>query len=67
MPQPIVNTVADWNMAISHGVTGAVYTLAGAMLLSGLAVIVVSVRKQRLAASAAPSPAPAPPSHSEPA
>lgn len=38
-PQPIASWLGDWFLALSTGVTGAVFTLAAAMLLSGLVVI----------------------------
>jgi hypothetical protein len=38
-PEPIARILGDWYLALALGVTGAVFTLAGAMLISGLAVV----------------------------
>jgi hypothetical protein len=55
-PSPIASTLADWYFAVSTGVTGAVFTLAAAMLLSGLVVIASVLRARRRGATGA-SPA----------
>jgi len=46
-PQPIASTLGTWYATLSTGVTGAVYTLGGAMLLTGLAVIASMLRGPR--------------------
>jgi hypothetical protein len=46
-PQPIANTLGQWWFTLAMGVTGSVFTLAAAMLLSGLAVIGSVLREQR--------------------
>jgi hypothetical protein len=56
-PQPIAGTLGDWFSAVSTGVTGAVYTLAAAMLLSGLALIGFALLARERSDSAAASPA----------
>jgi hypothetical protein len=58
-PQPIAahpfaSTLGDWYLAVSAGVTGAVFTLAAAMLLSGLVVIASVLRARRRGATGAP-------------
>jgi hypothetical protein len=55
-PGPIASTIGDWYLAVSTGVTGAVFTLAAAMLLSGLVVIASVLRAHRRGATGA-SPA----------
>jgi hypothetical protein len=45
-PSPIASTLGDWYSTVSAGVTGAVFTLAAAMLLSGL-VVIASVFRAR--------------------
>lgn len=65
-PQPIASTLGDWFLAVSTGVTGAVFTLAAAMFLSGLAVVwSVLLARRRRASAAASTAEPAP--QSEPA
>ena len=54
VPQPIASTLGDWYLAVSAGVTGAVFTLAAAMLLSGLVVIASVLRARRRGATGAP-------------
>ncbi len=49
VPQPSASWLGDWYLAVSTGVTGAVYTLAAAMLFSGLAVIALVLRARRRA------------------
>jgi hypothetical protein len=56
VPQPIASTLGDWYLTVSTGVTGAVFTLAAAMLLSGLVVIASVLRAHRRGATGA-SPA----------
>jgi hypothetical protein len=48
-PQPIASSMVSWYSALNIGVTGAVYTLAAAMFVSGLAVVgsVLSSRRGR--------------------
>jgi hypothetical protein len=58
-PQPIAahpfaSTLGDWYLAVSAGVTGAVFTLAAAMLLSGLVVIASVLRARRRGATGVP-------------
>lgn len=64
-PEPIATTLSNWFFTVAEGLTGAVFTLGAAMLLSGLAVIGSILRWPRSAARAA-SPATAQPSQSEP-
>ena len=54
LPQPIASTIGDWYLAVSTGVTGAVFTLAAAMLLSGLVVIGSVLLARRRGADGAP-------------
>jgi hypothetical protein len=65
-PEPIATALANWYFTVAAGLTGAVFTLAGAMLLSGLAVIASTLRAQRPGPAAA-SPATAQAPQSEPA
>lgn len=65
-PEPIATTLAQWFFTVATGVTGAVFTLGGAMLLSGLAVIASMLRAQR-PGLAAESPATEQAPQSEPA
>jgi hypothetical protein len=65
-PQPIANTLGQWYFTLAAGVTGAVFTFAAAMLLSGLAVIGSVLRTQRRRTTAA-LPAAVQPPQSEPA
>ena len=65
-PQPIARTLDQWYFTLATGVTGSVFTLAAAMLLSGLAVIWSVLRTQRHSTTAA-LPAPVQPPQSEPA
>jgi cbb3-type cytochrome oxidase subunit 3 len=46
-PEPIASALNRWYTTLSMGVTGAVYTLGGAMLLTGLAVIWSVLRERR--------------------
>jgi hypothetical protein len=39
VPQPVANVLWSWDTALETGVTGAVFTIAAAMFLSGLAAI----------------------------
>jgi hypothetical protein len=64
-PQPIASTLGDWFLTVSTGVTGAVFTLASAMLLSGLVVIASVLRAHRRGATGA-SPATAQKPQEEP-
>jgi hypothetical protein len=52
-PQPIASTLWSWYITLAAGVTGAVFTLAAAMFLSGLTVVGSVLRAGRLRASAA--------------
>ena len=63
-PQPIASTLTSWEMTLAPGVTRAVFTLAGAMFLSGLAVVGSVLRTGRRETDAAPTAQPTP---SEPA
>ena len=56
-PQPIANVLGDWYVAVSAGVTGAVYTLAASMLISGLAVVAVVLLARERSDPAESSPA----------
>jgi hypothetical protein len=63
-PEPIATTIGQWFTTIQTGVTGSVFTLGGAMLVSGLAVL-WSVLRQRgrdrtPAMAVLPTPAPEP-------
>lgn len=53
-PQPIASTLGQWFSTLSTGVTGAVYTLGGAMFLSGLAVIASVLRERSRGAATLP-------------
>ena len=46
-PEPIARPINDLYMTLATGVTGSVFTLGGAMLLSGLAVIWSVLRSGR--------------------
>lgn len=46
-PSPIASTLGDWYSTVSAGVTGAVFTLAAAMFLSGLVVFTSVLRARR--------------------
>ena len=62
-PQPIASALVQWYSTLATGVTGSVYTLAAAMLLSGLAVIGSVLQTQRRSTTAAlPAAVQAPPS-----
>ncbi|MGD0123513.1 MAG: hypothetical protein ABSC46_13290 [Candidatus Limnocylindrales bacterium] len=65
-PQPIASTLNTWYTTLSTGVTGAVYTLAGAMFLTGLAVIWSVLRERRRGAETQPATAEAPGTQPEP-
>lgn len=54
LPEPIASAIGDWYLAVSTGVTGAVFTLAAAMLLSGLVVIGSVLRARRRGATGGP-------------
>ena len=54
-PQPIASTLSSWDLTLAAGVTGAVFTLAAARVLSGLAVI-WSVLRERHDAAVASEP-----------
>lgn len=51
LPQPIANTLGQWYSTLATGVTGSVFTLAAAMLLTGLAVVGSALREQRRGAA----------------
>jgi hypothetical protein len=56
-PEPIASTLGRWFFTVQTGVTGAVYTLGAAMLLTGLAVLwSVLSERNRVSAVAAPVP-----------
>ncbi len=57
VPEPIARPINDLYMTLVTGITGSVFTLGGAMLLSGLAVIWSVLRSAR-ATAAVPLPAP---------
>jgi hypothetical protein len=65
-PEPIANALGNWYVSVSAGVTGAVFTLAAAMLLSGLAVIASVLQEQRHGRAASSQPI-TPEPQSEPA
>jgi len=46
-PQPIASTLSSWDLTLATGVTGAVFTLGAAMLLSGIVVIASVLRAGR--------------------
>lgn len=56
-PEPIASTLSSWFTAAGAGVTGAVFTLGAAMLLSGLAAIARMLRRSRMSVAAAPEAA----------
>ena len=58
-PAPIATTMFQWFTVLATGVTGAVFTIAGGMLLSGLAVIWSVLQDRRSAESALPATEPA--------
>jgi hypothetical protein len=66
MPQPIASTLGQWYSTLATGVTGAFYTLAAAMFLSGLVVVGTVLPTKRRGASAVASTAEQAP-RSEPA
>jgi hypothetical protein len=66
VPQPIASTLGQWYSTLATGVTGAFYTLAAAMFLSGLAVVGTVLLRKRGRASAVASTAEQAP-QSEPA
>jgi hypothetical protein len=53
-PQPIASALSSWYLTLATGVTGAVFTLAAAMFLSGLAAVgsVLLTRRRRASAAA---------------
>ncbi|HEX7474163.1 MAG TPA: hypothetical protein VF323_13850 [Candidatus Limnocylindrales bacterium] len=53
-PEPIASTLWSWFVTVGAGVTGVVFTLGAAMLLSGLAVIVRMLRRSPMSVAAAP-------------
>lgn len=55
LPEPIASTLTNWFFSLEVGVTGAVYTIAGAMFLAGLAVLASTFRTPLV------SPEPEPP------
>jgi hypothetical protein len=57
-PQPIASILSSWYLNLDIGVTGAVYTLAAAMFISGLAVVgsVLLSRRQKAAPKAGQVP-----------
>lgn len=57
VPGPIASTLSDWFIATGDGVTGAVFTVGAAMLLSGLAVIARALRRRRMIVTPAPEAA----------
>ncbi len=64
-PEPIATALGNWYFTLATGVTGSVFTLGAAMLISGLAVIGRALRAPRREPVA--EPATAPPPESEPA
>lgn len=52
-PEPIASTLTSWFLSASTGVTGSIFTLGAAMLLSGLAVIGSMFRRPRSTADVA--------------
>ncbi len=58
-PAPIATAMFQWFTVLATGVTGAVFTIAGGMLLSGLAVIWSVLQDRRSAESALPATEPA--------
>jgi len=63
-PEPIATALGNWYFTLATGVTGSVFTLGAAMLISGLAVIGRALRAPRREPVA--EPATAPPPQSEP-
>ena len=57
-PAPIAKTFNEWFVALGTGVTGAVFTIAGGMLVSGLAVIWSVLQGRRGANAALPATEP---------
>jgi len=58
-PAPIATTMDQWFTVLATGVTGAVFTIAGGMLLSGLALIWSVFQDRRSTESALPATGPA--------
>jgi hypothetical protein len=57
-PEPIATALSNWYFTVATGLTGAVFTLGAAMLLSGLAIIGSMLRVQgRRAAATSPTAA----------
>jgi hypothetical protein len=54
-PAPIATTMDQWFTVLATGVTGAVFTIAGGMLLSGLAVIWSVLQDRRSTNAALPA------------
>jgi hypothetical protein len=57
LPDPIASTMTHWWFTLEAGVTGAVYTIAAAMLIVGLAVLGSKRRAGRSRSVPAPAPA----------
>ena len=57
-PAPIAKTFNEWFVALGTGVTGAVFTIAAGMLVSGLAVIWSVLQDRRSANAALPATEP---------
>ena len=65
-PQPIADLLNHWYTTLAMGVVGAVYTLGGAMFLTGLAVVWSVVRERRRGGVTRPATTQAPQTEPEP-
>jgi hypothetical protein len=54
LPDPIARVLTYWYSTLQVGVTGAVYTISGAMLLVGLAVLAWNLRLRRVGRAPVP-------------
>ena len=65
-PQPIADLLNHWYTTLAMGVVGAVYTLGGAMFLTGLAVIWSGLRDRRRGGVTQPATTQVPQTEPEP-
>jgi hypothetical protein len=57
LPDAIARPMNDWFFSLEAGVTGAVYTISGAMFIVGLAILGSNLLKRRAQPAAAVAPA----------